>query len=160
MNPQLIGALFFAIIVAAPFKGLISLSGAHTSRGRLYTRRSLYFLVPRDEGHCCFYFAISCVVCVSVVPCTVFHCTCAAVLWHACKVYVLAYSITTVVCCNVLLCACVALHCCVLCMNGLFAAAAAAVQVLLSISSLLTDANPDDPLVPEIAHIFKSDRQR
>lgn len=33
-------------------------------------------------------------------------------------------------------------------------------QVLLSISSLLTDANPDDPLVPEIAHIYKSDRQR
>ena len=28
-------------------------------------------------------------------------------------------------------------------------------QVLLSISSLLTDANPDDPLVPEIAHIYK-----
>lgn len=35
-----------------------------------------------------------------------------------------------------------------------------AVQVLLSISSLLTDANPDDPLVPEIAHIYKSDRPR
>lgn len=34
------------------------------------------------------------------------------------------------------------------------------VQVLLSISSLLTDANPDDPLVPEIAHIYKSDRPR
>jgi hypothetical protein len=33
-------------------------------------------------------------------------------------------------------------------------------QVLLSISSLLTDANPDDPLVPEIAHIYKSDRHR
>jgi ubiquitin-conjugating enzyme E2 D/E len=33
-------------------------------------------------------------------------------------------------------------------------------QVLLSISSLLTDANPDDPLVPEIAHIYKSDRPR
>lgn len=27
------------------------------------------------------------------------------------------------------------------------------VQVLLSICSLLTDANPDDPLVPEIAHV-------
>lgn len=26
-------------------------------------------------------------------------------------------------------------------------------KVLLSISSLLTDANPDDPLVPEIAHV-------
>jgi ubiquitin-conjugating enzyme E2 D len=33
-------------------------------------------------------------------------------------------------------------------------------KVLLSISSLLTDANPDDPLVPEIAHIYKTDRQR
>eukprot|EP00775_Hariotina_reticulata_P003779 gene3779-4038_t len=33
-------------------------------------------------------------------------------------------------------------------------------KVLLSISSLLTDANPDDPLVPEIAHIYKSDKQR
>lgn len=33
-------------------------------------------------------------------------------------------------------------------------------KVLLSISSLLTDANPDDPLVPEIAHIYKSDRAR
>ena len=30
-------------------------------------------------------------------------------------------------------------------------------KVLLSISSLLTDANPDDPLVPEIANIYKSD---
>ena len=33
-------------------------------------------------------------------------------------------------------------------------------KVLLSISSLLTDANPDDPLVPEIANIYKSDRAR
>ena len=33
-------------------------------------------------------------------------------------------------------------------------------KVLLSISSLLTDANPDDPLVPEIAHIFKTDRPK
>ena len=31
-------------------------------------------------------------------------------------------------------------------------------KVLLSISSLLTDPNPDDPLVPEIANIYKSDR--
>lgn len=35
-----------------------------------------------------------------------------------------------------------------------------ALQVLLSICSLLTDPNPDDPLVPEIAHIYKTDRQR
>ena len=33
-------------------------------------------------------------------------------------------------------------------------------KVLLSISSLLTDPNPDDPLVPEIAHIYKSDRAK
>jgi len=31
-------------------------------------------------------------------------------------------------------------------------------QVLLSICSLLTDPNPDDPLVPEIAHIYKTNR--
>jgi len=33
-------------------------------------------------------------------------------------------------------------------------------KVLLSISSLLTDANPDDPLVPEIAHVYKTDKAR
>jgi len=33
-------------------------------------------------------------------------------------------------------------------------------KVLLSISSLLTDANPDDPLVPEIAHIYKTDKPK
>ncbi|KAJ1921678.1 Ubiquitin-conjugating enzyme E2 4 [Mycoemilia scoparia] len=33
-------------------------------------------------------------------------------------------------------------------------------KVLLSISSMLTDPNPDDPLVPEIAHIYKSDRAK
>eukprot|EP00825_Cyclidium_porcatum_P007966 TRINITY_DN139_c0_g1_i13.p1 TRINITY_DN139_c0_g1~~TRINITY_DN139_c0_g1_i13.p1 ORF type:complete len:233 (-),score=44.44 TRINITY_DN139_c0_g1_i13:11-709(-) len=33
-------------------------------------------------------------------------------------------------------------------------------KVLLSISSLLTDPNPDDPLVPEIAQIYKTDRAR
>ena len=31
-------------------------------------------------------------------------------------------------------------------------------KVLLSICSLLTDPNPDDPLVPEIANLFKTDR--
>eukprot|EP00754_Rhynchopus_humris_P001291 Rhum_TRINITY_DN10779_c0_g10::Rhum_TRINITY_DN10779_c0_g10_i1::g.39717::m.39717/K06689/UBE2D, UBC4, UBC5; ubiquitin-conjugating enzyme E2 D len=31
-------------------------------------------------------------------------------------------------------------------------------KVLLSICSLLTDPNPDDPLVPEIARLFKSNR--
>ncbi|XP_065847020.1 ubiquitin-conjugating enzyme E2 8-like isoform X1 [Euphorbia lathyris] len=33
-------------------------------------------------------------------------------------------------------------------------------KVLLSICSLLTDPNPDDPLVPEIAHIYKAQRDR
>ena len=33
-------------------------------------------------------------------------------------------------------------------------------KVLLSICSLLCDPNPDDPLVPEIAHIYKTDRAR
>ncbi|GBG70170.1 hypothetical protein CBR_g6301 [Chara braunii] len=33
-------------------------------------------------------------------------------------------------------------------------------KVLLSICSLLTDPNPDDPLVPEIAHIYKNQRSR
>ena len=33
-------------------------------------------------------------------------------------------------------------------------------QVLLSICSLLTDPNPDDPLVPEIAHMYKTDRAK
>ena len=31
-------------------------------------------------------------------------------------------------------------------------------QVLLSICSLLTDPNPDDPLVPEIAKLYKENR--
>ena len=33
-------------------------------------------------------------------------------------------------------------------------------KVLLSISSLLTDCNPDDPLVPEIANVYKTDRKK
>ena len=33
-------------------------------------------------------------------------------------------------------------------------------KVLLSICSLLTDANPDDPLVPEIAQMYKKDRKK
>lgn len=33
-------------------------------------------------------------------------------------------------------------------------------KVLLSICSLLTDPNPDDPLCPDIAHVYKSDRAR
>ncbi|KAH9732378.1 UBC core domain-containing protein [Citrus sinensis] len=34
------------------------------------------------------------------------------------------------------------------------------IQVLLSICSLLTDPNPDDPLVPEIAHMYKTDKAK
>ncbi|KAF7151488.1 hypothetical protein RHSIM_Rhsim02G0124300 [Rhododendron simsii] len=33
-------------------------------------------------------------------------------------------------------------------------------QVLLSICSLLTEQNPDDPLVPEIGHMYKTDRAK
>lgn len=33
-------------------------------------------------------------------------------------------------------------------------------KVLLSLCSLLCDPNPDDPLVPEIAHLFKTDRAK
>ncbi|WAQ97153.1 UBCD1-like protein [Mya arenaria] len=33
-------------------------------------------------------------------------------------------------------------------------------KVLLSICSLLCDPNPDDPLVPEIARIFKTDKNK
>merc|ERR1712222_124884 len=33
-------------------------------------------------------------------------------------------------------------------------------KVLLSICSLLTDPNPDDPLVPEIAHTYKNNRKQ
>ena len=33
-------------------------------------------------------------------------------------------------------------------------------KLLLSISSWLTDPNPDDPLVPEIANLYKSNRAR
>ena len=33
-------------------------------------------------------------------------------------------------------------------------------KVLLSILSLLTDPNPDDPLVPEIARQYKTDRKK
>ncbi|XP_023570340.1 ubiquitin-conjugating enzyme E2 D4 isoform X2 [Octodon degus] len=33
-------------------------------------------------------------------------------------------------------------------------------EVLLSICSLLCDPNPDDPLVPEIAHTYKADKDK
>ncbi len=34
------------------------------------------------------------------------------------------------------------------------------IQCWLSICSMLTDPNPDDPLVPEIAQLYKTDRQQ
>lgn len=33
-------------------------------------------------------------------------------------------------------------------------------KVLLSISSLLCDANPDDPLAPEVARVYKTDKAK
>jgi len=33
-------------------------------------------------------------------------------------------------------------------------------KLLLSICSLLTDPNPDDPLVPDIAKLYKTDREK
>ena len=33
-------------------------------------------------------------------------------------------------------------------------------KVLLSLLSMLTDPNPDDPLVPEIAHIYKTNKAK
>ena len=32
-------------------------------------------------------------------------------------------------------------------------------KILDTISLLLTDANPDDPIVPEIAQLYKNDRE-
>uniref|UniRef100_H2YYK1 E2 ubiquitin-conjugating enzyme n=1 Tax=Ciona savignyi TaxID=51511 RepID=H2YYK1_CIOSA len=34
------------------------------------------------------------------------------------------------------------------------------INILLSICSLLNDPNPDDPLVPEIARVYKTDRKK
>lgn len=34
------------------------------------------------------------------------------------------------------------------------------ISVLLSICSLLTDPNPDDPLVPDTARIYKTDKKK
>ena len=33
-------------------------------------------------------------------------------------------------------------------------------KVLLSVLSLLCDANPNDPLVPEAAHLYQTNRER
>ena len=42
-------------------------------------------------------------------------------------------------------------------LNAQWSPALTTSKVILSICSLLTDPNPDDPLVPEIARIYKSD---
>lgn len=44
--------------------------------------------------------------------------------------------------------------------DSVFTRLTCSLSVLLSICSMLTDPNPDDPLVPEIAHVYKSDRAR
>ncbi len=44
--------------------------------------------------------------------------------------------------------------------NGQWSPALTISKVLLSICSLLTDPNPDDPLVPEIASMYKKDRAK
>ena len=47
----------------------------------------------------------------------------------------------------------------ILCFFNIFSILSAlSPTVLLSICSMLTDPNPDDPLVPEIAHRYKTDR--
>ena len=48
--------------------------------------------------------------------------------------------------------------CCVCTHYHLFLSYPLLWQVLLSVCSLLTDPNPDDPLVPEIAALYKKDR--
>jgi ubiquitin-conjugating enzyme E2 D/E len=45
-------------------------------------------------------------------------------------------------------------------LKGQWSPALTTSKVILSICSLLTDANPDDPLVPEIARIYKEDRAK
>jgi ubiquitin-conjugating enzyme E2 D len=45
-------------------------------------------------------------------------------------------------------------------LNAQWSPALTTSKVILSICSLLTDANPDDPLVPEIARIYKEDRAK
>lgn len=44
--------------------------------------------------------------------------------------------------------------------NKIYENFVSSITVLLSICSLLCDPNPDDPLVPEIARIYKTDREK
>ena len=43
-------------------------------------------------------------------------------------------------------------------LNAQWSPALTTSKVILSICSLLTDPNPDDPLVPDIARVYKTDR--
>lgn len=45
-------------------------------------------------------------------------------------------------------------------LKGKWSPALTIAKVLLSISSLLTEPNPEDPLVPEIADILREDKQK
>ena len=45
-------------------------------------------------------------------------------------------------------------------LNAQWSPALTTSKVILSICSLLTDPNPDDPLVPEIAQILRTDKAR
>ena len=45
-------------------------------------------------------------------------------------------------------------------LSGQWSPALTITKVLLSLSSLLTDPNPDDPLVGEVATVYKKDRAR
>jgi len=45
-------------------------------------------------------------------------------------------------------------------LKGMWSPALTISKVLLSISSLMVDPNPDDPFMPEIAQLFKSDREK
>lgn len=52
------------------------------------------------------------------------------------------------------------MQCYVICVTEAWELVSLYFQVLLSICSLLTDPNPDDPLVPEIAHMYKTDKNK
>merc|ERR1719235_886940 len=45
-------------------------------------------------------------------------------------------------------------------LNGKWTPATTMLEVLLSISALLTNPKPSDPLVPEIAQVYLSDRNK